>query len=129
MLRRASALVAFAAFAAGGSVPVLHATAHALHESRVEHEGDHGHRHPGHEDAAGSHLALTLEHPDAHPEALHGLGSPATKVVSHLGAAAPVRSDPGLPVEPSAPCPAGRGTAALHSRGPPPGLPARAPPV
>lgn len=123
--------MAAAAFAVGGSMPVLHAAAHAAHAAQ---EG-HGHDHDHHPDSPAAVEALSPapsadeRHPEVHPDVLHR-GAPAAARGDGPGwAAAPPYPGLRLGPDPRDERPEHTLETTVHTRGPPPGLPARAPPV
>jgi hypothetical protein len=114
------ALLALVANLIAAGVPVLHAAAHAVHEGE-----------PHHEEAPLGHPALDHtdhDHDAVHPEALHDDAPPRGRSIVVFAFPAPADL-PRLPItvheRRDTPIPVPR----LSSRAPPPGDPARAPPL
>lgn len=113
-------------FVAGS--PALHAAAHALHDDHPhEHSADAGHG-ASHEHGADADHRTDDGHHEVHPSSLHDDGALPRPLVPHFFLLAAV-SPSAVEAAAQTRAPAARPTTSLRSRAPPPGDPARAPPL
>lgn len=124
-LRTLVVLLGLAANLIAAGAPVLHVLLHELHE-----RGDHHHHDEEHAAFAWDHAPAETDHPasDVHPQALHDDARLIKRDVVLFPFPAVALALP-EPVEVDADCLTSEPPGSLRSRAPPPGDPARAPPL